>query len=196
MCAISLCAGRIGLGWAHDVFTLHVTCSCILHAFVLLFTYSYHCELFWSFFDCFFLPFLYLLVTLVVSLAPKRKSTPAQNPLHSGASTSFDHARLSLRFCNNDAHKAFTEKFSRWGFHLKRQVILGHFADTDLPTIIHSWEWESLCDVSVTCPLVLIQDFYSNMHGIDRSVPLFFHSRSRYTHSCHTVTCCGCASGL
>ena len=32
--------------------------------------------------------------------------------------------------------------------------------------------WESLCDVPVTCPLVLIQEFYS--HGIDHSVPLFF----------------------
>ena len=32
----------------------------------------------------------------------------------------------------------------------------------------------SHCDVSVTCPLVLIQEFYFNMHGIDRSVPLFF----------------------
>ena len=29
-------------------------------------------------------------------------------------------------------------------------------------------------DVLVTCPLVLIQEFYSNMHEIDRSVPLFF----------------------
>ena len=29
-------------------------------------------------------------------------------------------------------------------------------------------------DVSVICPLVLIQEFYSNMHEIDRSVPLFF----------------------
>ena len=28
--------------------------------------------------------------------------------------------------------------------------------------------------VSVTCPLVLIQEFYSNMHEIDRLVPLFF----------------------
>ena len=26
----------------------------------------------------------------------------------------------------------------------------------------------------VTCPLVLIQEFYFNMHGIDHSVPLFF----------------------
>ena len=44
----------------------------------------------------------------------------------------------------------------------------------DLPIVIHTREWESLCDISVTCPIVLIQEFYSNMHGIDRSVPLFF----------------------
>ena len=38
----------------------------------------------------------------------------------------------------------------------------------------HFQRWESLCDAPVTCPLVLIQEFYSNMHEIDRSVPLFF----------------------
>ena len=173
MCAISLCVGKIGLGWAHDVFTLHVTCSCIIHAFVRLFTYSYYCELCWSFSDCLFLSPLYLLVTLVVFMAPKRKSIPARNPLHSSASTSSDHAPFSLRFCNDDAHKAFTKNFSRRGIHSERQVILGHFADTDLPTVIHSQEWESLCDEPVTCPLVLIQEFYSNMHGIDRFVPHF-----------------------
>ena len=54
------------------------------------------------------------------------------------------------------------------------QVILADFIDTDLPIVIHSQEWESLCDVSVTCPFMLIQEFYSNMHKIDRSVPLFF----------------------
>ena len=57
---------------------------------------------------------------------------------------------------------------------MERQVILLDFTDTDLPSIIHSRGWESLCDVPVTCPLVLIQEFYSNMHGIDRLVPLFF----------------------
>ena len=31
-----------------------------------------------------------------------------------------------------------------------------------------------MCDNPVTCSLVLIQDFYSNMNEIDRSVPLFF----------------------
>ena len=47
-----------------------------------------------------------------------------------------------------------------------------NFVDTDLPTVIHSRGWESLCDVLVTCPFVLIQEFYSNMHGFF-SVPLF-----------------------
>ena len=50
---------------------------------------------------------------------------------------------------------------------------MADFADTDLPDVIHSWGWESLCDVPVTCPSVLIQEFYSNMHGFDYSVPLF-----------------------
>ena len=114
-------------------------------------------------------------------MAPKRKSTPARNPLHSGASSSSDSAPLSLRFCDNDAHKAFSENFSRRGIHSERQVILSNFADTDLPSVIHSRGWESLCDIQVTYPLVLIQEFYSNMHGIDRSVPLFF-TRVRGTH--------------
>ena len=57
---------------------------------------------------------------------------------------------------------------------MERQVILTDFADTDLPSVIHSRGWESLCDVSITYPFMLIQEFYSNMHEIDQSVPLFF----------------------
>ena len=160
MCVISLCADRIGLGWAHDVFTLHVTCSCILYAYVLFFTYSSYCELFWDFSDCLFHSFPLFLFMLVVSMVPKRKSTPARNPLRFSVSSSSDYAPLSLRFHDDDAYKAFSENFSRQGIHLERRVILGHFVDTDLPTIIHSREWESLCDELVTCPLVLIQEFY------------------------------------
>ena len=52
------------------------------------------------------------------------------------------------------------------------------FADIDLPDVIHSWGWKSLCDILVTCPFVLIQEFYSKMHGIDSSIPLF-HTRVR-----------------
>ena len=50
---------------------------------------------------------------------------------------------------------------------MERQVILSDFFDTDLPTVIYSRGWESLCGV-------IIQEFYSNMHGIDTLVPYFF----------------------
>ena len=128
----------------------------------------------WDFFDCSFLFLPLFLFTLVVSMAPKRKSTPARNPLHSGASSSSDPSPSNVRFRDDDAFKEFSENFSRRGIHLERQVILLDFADTNLPSVIHSKRWESLYDVLVTCPLVLIQEFYSNMHEIDHSVPLFF----------------------
>ena len=111
---------------------------------------------------------------LVVSMTPKRKSTPARNPLHSGASSSTDPSPSNVQFHDDDAFKAFSENFSRHGIHSERHVILSDFADTNLPSVIHRKGWESLCDVLVICPLVLIQEFYSNMHGIDRSVSLFF----------------------
>ena len=108
-----------------------------------------------------------------MSMAPERKSTPSQNSFCFGASTSSDPTPSSVRFPVEDARKAFLEKFSRWGIHFECQVILADFADIDLPTVIHSRCWESLCDVPVTCPSVLIQEFYSNMHGFDFLVPYF-----------------------
>ena len=144
-------------------FLLHVICSCISHAYVLYFSiYLLYLNYFGAFFIVFFFP-LSNLFTLVVSMAPKHKSTPARNPFHSGASSPFDSAPLSLWFCDDDAYKAFSENFSRRGIHFECQVILVDFADTDLSTVIHNREWESLCDVPVTCLLVLIQEFYSNM---------------------------------
>jgi len=65
------------------------------------------------------------------------------------------------------------ENFSRRGVHSERQVILLDFFYTDLPTVIHSRGWESLCDIPVTYPSMLIQEFYFNMYGFDYSVPLF-----------------------
>ena len=148
-----------------------------VHAFPMH-TYSFFNILdIFDFLGLFWLSFSSLplfLFTLVVSMTSKHKSTPTRNPLHFGASSSSDSTPLSLRFRDDDAHKAFSENFSRWSVHLECQVILADFVDIDLPTVIHSREWESLCDVPVTCPLVLIQEFYSNMHGIDRLVSLFF----------------------
>ena len=128
----------------------------------------------WDFFDCLFLSLPFFLFKLVVSMAPKCKSIPARNPLRSRTSSSSDPPLSHIQFRDDDAFKAFSENFSRRGIHLERQVILSDFVDTDLPYVIHSKGWESLCDVPVTCPLVHIQEFYSNMHGIDHSIPLFF----------------------
>ena len=115
---------------------------------------------------------LSFLFTLVMFMAPKRKSAPSQNPLHSGASSSSD-LTPHIQFHDKDAWKDFSENFSRRGVHSERRVILADFVDTYLLDVIHSQGWESLCDVPVTCPSVLIQEFYSNMHGLDSSVPLF-----------------------
>ena len=71
-------------------------------------------------------------------MAPKRKSTPARNPLHSDASLSSDSAPLSLRFHDDDAHEAFSENFSKRGIHSERQVILLDFPDTNISTVIYS----------------------------------------------------------
>ena len=89
-------------------------------------------------------------------MAPKRKSTPARNPLRSGASSSSDPSPSTVRFHDDDDFMAFSENISKRGIHLERQVILSDFADTDLSSIIHNRGWESLCDALVTCPLMLI----------------------------------------
>ena len=128
----------------------------------------------WDFSDCLFLFLPLFLFTLVVSMAPKCKSTPTRNPLRFGASSSTDLSPSNVWFRHDDAFKAFSENFSRQGIHSKHQIVLLDFADTNLLSVIHNRGWESLCDILVTCPLVLVQEFYSNMHGIDRSVPLFF----------------------
>ena len=117
------------------------------------------------------------LVYVSAPMAPKLKSAPSQNPLRSRASTSFSNPTpSSIRFHDEDVRKDFSKNFSRRGVHSERQVILADFTDINLPDVIHSRGWESLCDLLVTCPSVLIQEFYSNMHELDSSIPLF-HTR-------------------
>ena len=53
-------------------------------------------------------------------MAPKHKSTPAQNPIRSGASSSIDPSPSIVRFRDDDAFKAFLKNFSRRGIHLER----------------------------------------------------------------------------
>ena len=160
----NLCAGRIGLGWAHDefFFARHVLMHC---SYIRTFSFSF----FWY----------YLLMVLFcldpflsnnLRMAPKRKTTPSWNPLRSGAS-SFDSNPLHVKFRDEKSRQDFSENFSKRGVHSKRRMILSDFSYTDLSTVIHRRGWESLCEIPVSYPTVIIQEFYSNMHDFDSSAP-------------------------
>ena len=166
----------LGLGWAHDA--IFFACHMFMHSPCIRTLFSIYL-LYLNCFGTFLIVSLSLplfLFTLVVSMAPKHKSNPSQNPFRPGASSSFDPTLSHIRFCDKDARKDFSENFSWRGVHSERWVILANFADTNLPTVIHNRGLEPLCDVLVTCPSMLIQEFYSNMYGLDSSVPPF-HTR-------------------
>ena len=88
-----------------------------VHAFpmhtYLLFNIFDIIDVAWDFSDCSFLFLPLVPFTLVVSVAPKRKSTPARNPLRSSASSSSDPSPSNVRFNDDDAFKAFSKNFSR-----------------------------------------------------------------------------------
>ena len=162
----------VGLDWVEPMMflLLHVTCSCIFHAYVPFFFILLILNVLVLF--CLSPPPLSLSLFLSVScsMAPKQKSTPSWNPLRFGASSSSpstDSTPSHIRFRDDKACKDFLENFSRWGIHSERQVILLDFSDSNIPIVIYSRGWESLCGFSVTCPSVIIQEFYSNMHGFD-----------------------------
>ena len=92
-------------------------------------------------------------------MAPKRKSIPSWNPLRFEASSSSspsDPTPSHIQFRDEKAKLDFLKNFSRHGIHSEHQVILSNFSDTDLPTVIHSRGWESLCGVPVMCPSMII----------------------------------------
>ena len=160
-----MCTGRIGLGWAHNAISFACHMFIHSHAYVLSIQYIllYSCCL--GLFLLFLSPFpssvcvsllLWHLNEICSVLKPSSNPTPSH-----------------IRFRDEKAKSNFFENFSRRGIHFECRVILLDFFDIDLPTVIYSRGWESLCDISVTCPSVLIQEFYSNMHGFDFSVPLF-----------------------
>ena len=162
-----LCAGKFGLGWAHDVFKF--ACHMFMHTY-LQFSIFLYIDVVGAFMLVSLSPFLFLSVSCF--MAPIWKSTLSQNPLHYGASSSFD-TTSHVRFRDDKARKDFSENFSWRGIHSERQVILSDFFDTDFSTVIYNWGWESLCGILVTCPSVIIQEFYSNLHGFDTSIPQF-----------------------
>ena len=146
-----------------------------MHSLCIRTSFFYHFDnnCVWCFFACLSLsPFLSLFLALVCSMTPKCKSTPSRNPLHSRASSSSSPSNPTpshVRFCDDEARKDFSKNFSRRGIHSERQIVLSDFFNTDLPTITYSQGWKSLCDIPITFPSVIIQEFYSNMHGFEYS---------------------------
>ena len=109
-------------------------------------------------------------------MAPKRKSILSQNPLRRRASSSSspsDPTPSHVQFCDENAKSDILENFSQRGIHSERQVVLSDFFDTELPTVIYNRGWESLYGAPVTCPSIIIQEFYSNMHRFDYYIPQF-----------------------
>ena len=134
----------VGLDWAEPLmlFLLHVTWSCIFHAYVPFF----------SFFLVFLLIGSFLPLSLSLSLSLSRivyawhpslnplrpRTLSSQNPFCSGASSFSDSTPLHIRSCDEKAHQDFSENFFKRGIHSKCHVILLDFSDTDLPTVINS----------------------------------------------------------
>lgn len=145
----------VGLDWAEPMMHLylHVTYSCIFMQTYLQV----------SIFVILYLVGAFLIVSLSLSpslsvsyvscvMAPKCKSILSWNPLRSGASSSSSPSILTpshIRFRDEKAKSNFSENFSWCGIHSERHAFLSDFSDTDLPTIIYSRGWESLCGVPV-----------------------------------------------
>ena len=103
-------------------------------------------------------------------MAPKRKSTPSQNPLRFGASTSFDPTPFSVQFRDEMDKTDFFENFSRRDVHSEHQVIFSDFSDTNLPTIMHGFDYSVplfVTRVRGTC-IVVTPDIVFNVLRVPR----------------------------
>ena len=139
--------------------------SCIHTSYFLSFGTLYN--------GAFLFPSLSLSLSDRLHMAPKRKSTPSWNPLRSGTSFS-NPTPLHVQFRDEKTRKDFSKNFSKHGVHSKCGMILSDFSDTTTPpTIIHNRGWESLSEIPVSCPTMIIQEFYSNMHDFDTSISQF-----------------------
>ena len=172
-------------------------CMSHVHAFHMhtFSTFQYTCyiwtvlELFWLFLS---LPLF--LFTLVVSMAPKRKSTPTWNPLHSSASSSSDSAPLSsvpwwwcpqgilgelfYTRCSFGMPSHTGELRRHWPSHFysqsRMEVTVWHLGHLSFHAHL-GFLLQPARDWSFSTSLL--------------------YSRSRYAYSYHTATCCRCASG-
>ena len=144
MCAwlLLMCAGRFGLGF-------YPWCTSHVHAYFMhtypffsFYLFCLWCVSSFSQLDCaWYLTFVFL------------SSNPPIPPLH-------------VQFHDKKAWKDLLGNFQKRGLHLKRHVIMSKFSNTPLPTVIWTRGWEFLLEIPLRCPIVFIQEFYSNIHSI------------------------------
>ena len=106
---------------------------------------------------------------------------PSANLLHPGPSSFWGiiFFRLYSTSCQapwwEGPSGLLEELLQTWhSFRTPRYLI--DFSDTDLPTVIHRQGWESLREIPVSCSSMIIQEFYSNIHGFNYSIPRFITS--------------------
>ena len=88
-------------------------------------------------------------------LAFKRKFASVQNPLRFKSSSS-NLPPTHVQFRDEKAHQDFSDNFYKRGVHLECHVILLDFSNTTLPDVIYTWGWESLCEIPLRCPIMII----------------------------------------
>ena len=76
-----------------------------------------------------------------------------------------------IQFRDEKANTNFFENFQAHGIHPECQVILSDFANIPLPEVIRTRDWKSLLEKPMRCPVMFIQEFYSNIHDINTDVP-------------------------
>ena len=130
----------VGLDWAEPMMSLllHITCSCIFHAYIPSFIYILILK-------CLVLLFFSLSLSLSFvscSMAPKRKSIPSWNPLHSGASSSSSRSDSThdKAFIRNA--KSFYRTFSILTFPLSSTVGVGSHCVAS-QSLVPPWSYKS-----------------------------------------------------
>ena len=188
MCIITLHLGR-----AHDVFT--IVYHMLMHfSYIRTFNSLYFDKLIVLVLFCMSLFPPSLLLSISCIMAPKWKSTPSRNPLHSRTSTSFDPTPFHVRFCDEKAKSDFFENFSWRGVHSKRQVIYRTSSTLTYP-LSFTIRVGSHCVTSRSLVLsCLFRSFTPTCTGL---IVQYLSSLLAFevAHSCHIATCYGCASG-
>ena len=147
----------VGLDWVEPMMQLFLAhhmlmhISCIHALSFLLLVLCCDCVL------CFSTSFSLSLLGRL-RMTPKLKSTLSRNSLHSRTSPS-NRTPLHVRFHDEKAYKDFSENFFKCGVHSECHMVLSNFFDTTLSDVIHNRRWESLCEIPMSCPIVIIHDF-------------------------------------